>query len=54
MELLFDDAPAGHAGASKAWARFLVEGAPHGRLRSGVRFSIHDGVTRIADVEVLD
>jgi hypothetical protein len=35
--------------------RFLFdETAPQARLQPGVRFSIHDGIKRIGDVEVLD
>lgn len=39
---------------SRATVRFLVEDAPHDRLRHGVRFSLYEGNAKVADVEVLD
>jgi len=53
--LSFDLPPAEYSGPTPAKARFLfTDTAPQAWLRPGVRFSIHDGIKRIGDVEVLD
>jgi hypothetical protein len=54
MVLSFDYPPAEQTGPSRAKLCFLFEGAPQERLQPGVRFSIHDGIKRIGDVEILD
>jgi hypothetical protein len=54
--LFFEQPPSEQVEASKSQARvaFGFDWSPHERLRAGVRFSIHDGRKKIADVEVLN
>lgn len=55
IELLFDIPPAEQAGKSVtvARARFLFPDAPHDRLHVGARFMVYEGLTPVADVEVV-
>lgn len=39
---------------SVGMVRFLFPGAPHERLRSGACFSLYEGPTKVAEVDVLD
>ena len=56
VELTFDEPPPEQGGsrASDGYVRFLVDEAPHERLARGVRFDLYEGLTRVAEVEVLD
>jgi|SRR2546429_1042402 len=52
--LQFDQPPAEQAeGPMLAKVRFLVEEGPHERLQPGVRFSVHQALTKVAEVEVI-
>ncbi len=56
VELLFDRPPVEQAEGyvCEASVRFLFDTAPHERLQPGVRFGVYQGLTRVADVDVLD
>ena len=56
VELTFDEPPPEQGGsrASDGFVRFLVDEAPHERLARGVRFDLYEGLTPVAQVEVLD
>lgn len=56
VEFFFDVPPAeqGSSEMSDGRARFLFDEAPQQRLRSGIRFSLFEGPTKVADVQVLD
>lgn len=46
--------PEHRSDVSDATVSFLVDEAPQQRLRAGVRFSLYEGLTKVADVDVLD
>lgn len=56
VELRFDVPPPEQPdlNSSLGRIRFLVDDAPHERLRPGVTFELFEGPFHVADVEVLD
>jgi hypothetical protein len=50
----FDEPPAVQGSPSLARVRFLADAAPHERLKPGVLFSLYEGRTDVATVELLD
>ena len=51
----FDSPPARQGNPSAARVRFLVEEAPHHRLRAGTRLQLYERATNaLAQVEILD
>jgi hypothetical protein len=56
IEVLFDIPPPEQAdpNISLGRARFLVDSAPHGRLRRGGWFELYEGLQPVADVEIID
>lgn len=50
----FDSPPVLQRNPAEARVRFLAESAPHDRLRPGAIFSLYEGRTDVATVEVLD
>ena len=52
--VVFDEPPAMQGSPSLAKVRFLAETAPHERLRPGVLFSLYEGRTDVATVQLLD
>jgi hypothetical protein len=56
VELRFDQPPPeqGPKDVSRGTVRFVMDEAPQDRLRKGVRFSFYGGITKVADVDVLD
>jgi hypothetical protein len=56
IELRFHQPPAesGNNDITEARVRFLFDEAPQERLRRGVTFSLHEGLQKVANIEVLD
>ena len=56
VELKFTQPPAEQSSSSQCEAavQFLFDNAPQHRLHRGVRFSVYEGIQRVADVDVLD
>jgi hypothetical protein len=50
----FESPPVLQRNPAEAWVRFLAQSAPHDRLRPGAIFSLYEGRTDVATVEVLD
>jgi hypothetical protein len=51
---VFDEPPAVQGSPTMAKVRFLAEAAPHERLQAGVLFSLYEGRTDVATVQLLD
>jgi len=51
--LEFDRPPAELGSPSPGVVRFLMEDAPHDRLRPGCKFELFAGSAKVADVEIL-
>lgn len=49
----FDTPPSEQGNPSLGFARFLMENAPQHKLHAGSRFQLHEGLRRVATVEVL-
>jgi len=56
VELTFDEPPPeqGNSRVSEGYVRFLFDEAPQERLARGVRFDLFEGLTQVAQVEVVD
>ena len=56
VEIIFDRPPVEQTESlvCEAKVRFLFDTAPQERLHPGARFSVYQGPTRVADVDVLD
>ena len=55
VEVRFDVPPPeqGSKNVSEGWVRFLMDNGPNERLFPGARFSLFEGLQKVADVEVL-
>lgn len=55
VELFFEPPPPEQASndESEGKVKFLVGDAPHGRMRVGAWFELFEGLTKVADVEVI-
>jgi hypothetical protein len=55
IEVLFDEPPPeqGDSDVSRARVRFLFDTAPQERLFPGVRFGLHEGIHKVAEIEVI-
>lgn len=49
----FEEAPTKQGNPSKGMAKFLVDNAPHERLKSGETFELYEGKEQVALVTIL-
>ena len=50
----FETPPAEQGNPSVGTASFLMEAAPQERLEQGTHFELYEGLSKVADVELLD